>query len=96
MFRPSLLLVCFCAVLWLATAHGKNVTGRRRPLAPVRKPASIKLCGPALVRMLDMVCDRARQLLLKSQSATGHSKRQMLVDDDPFTRTLSFKDYARK
>jgi len=46
--------------------------------------------------MLDMICHRARQLLIEKQESSPHEKRQIIIDDDPFTRTLWIKDYARK
>ena len=72
------------------------MTNRRKQLLSTRKPLSIQICGSTLVRILDMVCDRARQLLMKKQRSSLHEKRQMIIDDDPFTRTLWFKDHARQ
>lgn len=97
MFRSSFLILCFLTTFFILLTDGKNITSRKRPISSERKPASIKLCGPALVRMLDMICDRARQLLMKTQkSSSTHEKRQMIGDDDPFSQTLSITDYARK
>ncbi|CAF1633528.1 unnamed protein product [Adineta ricciae] len=98
MLRSSFLMLCFLTILFISSTYEKNVTSRKRPHTSRHKPASIKLCGPTLVRMLDMVCDRARQLLMKTQRSSSDStyqKRQMIVDDDPFTRTLSVTDYAQ-
>ncbi|CAF1292312.1 unnamed protein product [Adineta ricciae] len=98
MLRSSFLMLCFLTILFISSTYEKNVTSRKRPNTSRHKPASIKLCGPTLVRMLDMVCDRARQLLMKTQRSSSDStyqKRQMIVDDDPFTRTLSVTDYAQ-
>jgi hypothetical protein len=63
---------------------------------PTGKPVSIKICGTALVQMLDMVCQRVQQLLLKNEKSSTFKKRQMIIDDDPYSRTLSITDYARK
>ncbi|UJR30636.1 hypothetical protein I4U23_018160 [Adineta vaga] len=96
MFRSSFLMLCFLTIFFILSTDGKNITSRKRPISSGRKPASIKLCGPALVRMLDMICDRARQLLMKTQKSSSiHEKRQLIADDDPFSRTLSFTDYAQ-
>ncbi|CAM4893542.1 unnamed protein product [Rotaria socialis] len=69
-------------------------------ITATRKPSSIKLCGPALVRMLEMVCDKVKQFILKAQvseslPSSSHEKRHMIVDDDPYTHTLLVKDYAQ-
>ncbi|CAF3433184.1 unnamed protein product [Rotaria socialis] len=55
-----------------------------------RKPSSIKLCGPALVRMLEM-----KAQVSESLPSSSHEKRHMIVDDDPYTHTLLVKDYAQ-
>jgi len=80
----------------ISFTNGKNIINRKRQISSAHKPVSIKICGSALVRLLDMICQRARQLLMKIQSSSSYAKRQMIFDDDPFTRTLSIKDYARK
>jgi hypothetical protein len=51
--------------------------------------------------MLDMVCTRARQLLMSngissSSTASPPAKRQFNIDDDPYSRTISITDYTRK
>jgi predicted metalloprotease len=80
----------------ISFTNGKNITNRRKLLSSTRKPLSIKICGSTLVRILDMVCNRARQLLMKKQRSSLHEKRQMIINDDPFTRTLRIKDHARQ
>lgn len=80
--------------------NGRNLTStRRRQMGSTRKPVSIKICGLALIRMLDMVCTKARQLLMKNEmlsSSSSPAKRQFNIDDDPYSRTVSVADYARK
>ena len=81
--------------------NGKNLTStrRRQIRSSTRKPVSVKICGLALIRMLDMVCTKARQLLMKNEmlsSSSSPAKRHIDVDDDPFSRTISVADYARK
>ena len=95
MFRSSFLIFFILTILIISFTYGKNTTSRKRQISSTHKPASIKICGPALVRMLDMICDRASQLLMKKERPS-HEKRQMIIDDDPLTRTLLIKDYARK
>jgi hypothetical protein len=78
--------------------NGKNITNtRRRQIASTRKPVSIKICGLALIRMLDMVCTKARQLLIRNEILSpAPEKRQFNIEDDPFSRTISIIDYSRK
>ncbi len=77
--------------------NGKNITTRRRQLGFTRKPVSIKICGLALIRMLDMVCTKAKQLLMKSGiPSSSHSKREFNIEDDPYSRTVSITDNTRK
>lgn len=98
MLRLSMLILLIFAINFL---NGNNVTAPIQNATSTRKPFSIKLCGKALVKILDIVCQRTRQLILKKEQASSpapastHEKRHMLVDDDLFTRTLSFTDYAR-
>ena len=82
----------------VSSLEGKTINGRRRnSTATARKPVIVKICGVALVRMLDLVCTRARQLVLSNQTPSpSPGKRQLRVDDDPFSQTLSITDYARK
>jgi hypothetical protein len=96
MYRSSLLGFLILTILIISFTNGKNIIKRRGHLSSTRKPVSIKICGPALVRMLDMVCQRAREVLMEKQSSLSYEKRQMIMDDDPFTRTLLIKDYSRK
>ena len=77
--------------------NGKNITTRRRQLGFTRKPVSVKICGLALIRMLDMVCTKAKQLLMKSETASSsHSKREFNIEDDPYSRIVSITDNTRK
>lgn len=82
-------------------ANGRNLTStrRRQMRSSTRKPVSVKICGLALIRMLDMVCTKARQLLMRNEmlsTPSSHAKRHFDIDDDPFSRTISVTDYARK
>ncbi|CAF3540575.1 unnamed protein product [Rotaria socialis] len=82
------------------TATTITTTTTTTTTTATRKPSSIKLCGPALVRMLEMVCDKVKQFILKAQvseslPSSSHEKRHMIVDDDPYTHTLLVKDYAQ-
>ncbi len=96
MFRSSFLIFFILTILTISFTHGRNTNNRKRHILSTRKPARIQICGPALVRMLDMICHRARQLLMEKQESSPQEKRQIIIDDDPFTRTLWIKDYARK
>ena len=96
MFRSSFLVFLVLTTLMISFTNGKNLPNRGKQLSSTRKPLSIKICGSTLVRILDMVCDRARQLLMEKQRTSLHEKRQMIVDDNPFTRTLLIKDHARQ
>ena len=81
----------------VSSLDGKTTNGRRRNSTATRKPVTVKICGVALVRMLDLVCTRARELVMSNETPSASpGKRQLLVDDDPFSRTLSITDYARK
>ncbi len=96
MFRSSLISILILMTLMITLTNAKDrIRHRRRQIISTRKPVSIKICGSPLVRMLDMVCHQARQLLMKKLRLSTHGKRQMVFDDDPFTRTLWIKDYAR-
>ncbi len=96
MVRSSFVIALILIILMMPLTNGRNRFQRKKQISSTRKPVSIKICGSALVRMLDMVCHRARQLLMKKQKSLSHGKRQMIFDDDLFTRTLWIKDYARK
>jgi len=96
MFRSSFFIFLILIILIISYINGENIINRKEQILSTRKPVSIKICGSALVQMLDMVCHRARQLLMNKQRSSSYEKRQMIFDDDPFTRTLSIKDYARK
>ncbi|CAF0977293.1 unnamed protein product [Rotaria sordida] len=91
MFRSSLIILLILIILF---TNGKNLTNPIQNTTSTRKPVSIKICGPALVQMLDMICQRAKQILMKKQKSS-HEKRHMIIDDDPFTRTLLIKDFAQ-
>jgi hypothetical protein len=93
------MLIIIITILMTSFTDGKNITNnRRRQLRSTRKPISIKICGLALIRMLDMVCTRARQLLIRNgiSSTSSPVKRQFNIDDDPYSHTVSITDYARK
>jgi hypothetical protein len=97
MFRSSLVIICILMTLMIGLIDGKvRIRNRRQQILSTRKPVSIKICGLALVRMLDMVCQQAKQLLMKKLRISTYEKRQMNFDDDPFTQTLWIKDYARR
>jgi hypothetical protein len=97
MFRSSFFLLAMITILMISSTNGKNITSRKRPLSSTRKPVSVKICGLALVRMLDMICTRARQLLMRKGTETLSTvKRQFIIDEDPYARTVSITDYARK
>jgi hypothetical protein len=95
-------MLIIISILMTSFSNGKNITyNRRRQLASPHKPVSIKICGSALIRMLDMVCTRARQLLMSngissSSTSSPPAKRQFNIDDDPYSRTISITDYTRK
>jgi hypothetical protein len=85
-------------ILMISFTNGKNLTNRRRQLVSTRKPVSIKICGLALIRMLDMVCTKARQLVMKNEilsSTSSPAKREFNIEDDPYSQTLLITDYAR-
>jgi len=93
------MLIIIITILMTSFTDGKNITNnRRRQLTSTRKPVSIKICGLALIRMLDMVCTRARQLLMRNgiSSTSSPVKRQFNIDDDPYSHTVSITDYTRK
>lgn len=99
MFRSDVFLfILIIAILMTMFVNGRNLTGnRRRHMGSTRKPVRVKICGPALIRMLDMVCTKARQLLMQNElSSSAPAKRQFNIDDDLFSRTVSIADYARK
>jgi hypothetical protein len=94
------MLIIIITILMTSFTDAKNITNnRRRQLGSTHKPISIKICGLALVRMLDMVCTRARQLLMRNEISSSLSppvKRQFDIDYDLYSRTVSITDYARK
>ena len=95
------MLIITITILMTSFINGKNITNtRRRQIASTRKPISIKICGLGLIRMLDMVCTRATQLLIRngilSSSLSSPVKRQFHIEDDLFSRTISVIDYSRK
>ncbi len=100
MFRsPFFMLIITITILITSFVNGRNITNiRKRQIASTRKPVSIKICGLGLIRMLDMVCTRARQLLMKNEmlSSSSPAKRQFNIDDDLFSRTISVIDYSRE
>lgn len=99
MFRSSFVIYLILISLILSSSiDGKDIRKRKRQLlsTTTHKSVSIKICGSNLVRVLDMICDKARQLIMNKQNSLSLGKRQMMIDDDPFTRTLVIKDYARK
>jgi len=96
-----MLIIIIITILMTSFTDGKNIANnRRRQLTSTRKPVSIKICGLALIRMLDMVCTRARQLLMRNgiSSTSSPVKRQFNIDDDddPYSHTVSITDYTRK
>lgn len=65
------------------------------------KRLTFQKCGLALFRLFDQMCELFKQRLRKyqssiSRSTSTHEKRHMLEDDDPFTRTILFRDSSRK
>ena len=99
MFRSTYLIpIIIIITLMTSFINGANITNtRKRHIASTRKPVSIKICGLALIRMLDMVCTKARQLLIRNGIiSSAPEKRQFNIEDDPFSRTISIIDYARK
>jgi hypothetical protein len=99
MFRSVVFIFLIITILMTSFTNGKNIThSRRRQLSSTRKPVSIKICGLALIRMLDMVCTKARQLLMRNEISSSLSpvKRQFNIEDDPYSRTVSITDYTRK
>ena len=84
-------------IVMTSFVDGKNITSRKRQLGSTRKPLSIKICGIALIRMLDMVCTKAKQLLMKDTVISSSiSKREFNIENDPYSQTVSITDYARK
>ena len=103
MFRSSFFLLALVAVISiissLSAAQPKKMSSRKRPLlSSTRKPVSVKICGLALVRTLDLVCTRAREILMRNETPAPSTpgKRQLHADDNPYSQTLSITDYARK
>ncbi|CAF0788161.1 unnamed protein product [Adineta steineri] len=101
MYRSSILLFLLITILMISFTNGKNITDQKQqqPSISTHKPVSIKICGLALIRMLDMVCTKARQLLMKngilSSSSPPQAKRQFNIEDDPYSRTVSVTDYSQ-
>ncbi|CAF0826594.1 unnamed protein product [Adineta steineri] len=102
MYRSSILLFLLITILMISFTNGKNITDQKQQQQPsisTHKPVSIKICGLALIRMLDMVCTKARQLLIKngilSSSSPPPAKRQFNIEDDPYSRTVSVTDYSQ-
>jgi hypothetical protein len=84
-------------IVMTSFVNGKNITSRRRQLGSTRKHVSVKICGLALIRMLDMVCTKAKQLVMKNDIASSSpAKREFNIENDPYSRTVSITDYARK
>ncbi|CAF1042573.1 unnamed protein product [Adineta steineri] len=78
MFRALFFIFYILTILIISLTYGKNRTNENQQQQQQISSTSIQICGPALVRMLDMICNRARQLLMK--------KRQIIIDDDPYTQ----------
>jgi len=99
MFRSSFFIfIIIITILLILFTNGKNITNNERRSSVSRhKPVSIKICGLALIRLLDMVCTRARQVLMRNGiSSSSLAKRQFDIDDDLYSRTISISDYSRK
>jgi len=96
MFRSSFVIFLILITLLISFTNGKDILNRKRQISSTHKPVSFKICGSALVRILDTVCQKANELLMNKQESLSHEKRQLIIDDDPFTRTISIKDYARR
>ncbi|CAF3799557.1 unnamed protein product [Adineta steineri] len=77
MFRALFFIFYILTILIISLTYGKNRTNENQQQQQISS-TSIQICGPALVRMLDMICNRARQLLMK--------KRQIIIDDDPYAQ----------
>ncbi|CAF0769795.1 unnamed protein product [Didymodactylos carnosus] len=49
-----------------------------------------KICGPSLIRMLEAVCSKAKEL---TKTIESHDKRQLVLDyEDPYARTVAVID----
>ncbi|CAF2370477.1 unnamed protein product [Rotaria sp. Silwood2] len=98
MFRSSIFVLVIVTILMTSFVNGKTTNNRRLKLLSTRKPISIKICGLSLIRLLDMVCTRARQLLIRngiSSSSSSPLKRRFKIEDDSYLRKISITDYTQ-
>ena len=100
MIRLSTFILLIISISIISYVNGNNVTNVTEPISSTRRPVSIKICGLALIRTFDMVCTKARQLLMKngivSSSSSPPAKRQINIEDDPYSLTVSITDYTRR
>ncbi|CAF0845544.1 unnamed protein product [Rotaria sp. Silwood1] len=97
MFRSSFFTLVIIIILMTLFVNGKTINNRRLKLLSTRNPISIKICGRSLIRLLDMVCNRARQLLVRSEISSSLSplKRRFKIEDDSHLRTISITEYTQ-
>ncbi|CAF1112208.1 unnamed protein product [Rotaria sordida] len=77
--------------------NGKNTNNQRLKLLSRHKPISIKICGLALIRLLDVVCNRTRQLLMRNGISSSSStwKPRFNIKDNLYLSTISITDYTQ-
>ncbi|CAF1124737.1 unnamed protein product [Rotaria magnacalcarata] len=70
MFRSSIFQFAIIIIFMTSLINAKNTNNRRLKVLAIRKPTSIEMCGLALIHLLDMVCTRAEQVLVRNRITT--------------------------
>lgn len=79
--------------------NGKNTNNRIMKVLSTRQPAAIQRCGLSLVRLLDMICTKTRQILMRNgiySSPSSPMKQQFKIKDYPSSRMASLINYISK
>lgn len=100
MFRSSIFTFIIVIILTISTINGKNTNNRRLKVlsSPPPRPISTKICGEALIRLLNVVCTEAEQLINKNgiSSTLSPTNRQMKRKYYPFSNKASINDDKSK
>ncbi|CAF2986388.1 unnamed protein product [Rotaria socialis] len=95
MFRSSIFKFAIILIFMTSLINAKNTNNRRLKVLAIRQPTSIKMCGLALIHLLDTVCTRAEQILVRNRITTTLSsptKRPRKTQDNLYSYATSIID----